>query len=87
MWAIKLGAVATTKRNATQNVEAGWNILIAKLCPAMGGGQAAEILFFAHKDDALEAARLIGGSPTTPSAQADMRVKIYELQYSVHCTQ
>ena len=69
-WAIKLEAVATTKRNATHNVEAGWSLLIAKLCPAMGGGQAADILFFEEKDDTLEAARLISGSPTTPSAQA-----------------
>ena len=68
-WA-KLGAVATTKRNATQNVEAGWSLLIAKLRPAMGGVQAADILFFEENNDALEAARLISGSPTTTAAQA-----------------
>lgn len=36
----------------------------------MGGVQAADILFFEENNDALEAARLISGSPTTTAAQA-----------------
>ena len=58
-WAMALGSVATTKRNASQGVEAGWYLLLSKVDSPPSGTQVAEVLFFREEADALAASTLV----------------------------
>ena len=75
---IKAGAVATTKRNLSQNIEPGLSILVTK-CPGVQAphvekksGKEALYLLFERRADAELASRLLLARPTAAPAQAEL---------------
>ena len=77
-WMIKAGAVATTKRNLSQNIEPGLSILVTK-CPGVQAphvekksGKEALYLLFERRADAELASRLLLARPTAAPAQAEL---------------
>ena len=67
-----LGSVATTKRNASQGVEAGWYLLLSKVDSPPSGTQVAEVLFFREEADALAASTLVRATQTTAAERATL---------------
>ena len=71
-WAIKLGAVSTSKRNLARGVEAGLSIVVSQITTEDGGHSVGHIKLFRERGDADRAALLLIEDAQTQSVFIDV---------------